>query len=161
MKKTLGAREILTNVKKLKGLETNRQLAEFFGVCPSAVTDWVNRKGNRIPDRRLADACRAHSISWRWLVYGDGAPFEGDIRPDPADGPPDPDFTAITERLKASPQFRRAVKSLIGLDENQVKLVSQLSESLAGGKNEIKAPPREPPYRKWTLGYPILRDKPS
>lgn len=161
MKKSLGAGDILANIKKLKGFETNRQLAEFFGVCPSAVTDWVNRKGDRIPDRRLADVSRVHSISWRWLVYGEGAPFDGDAAPAGNDGPPDPDIAALLARLRASPQFRRAVRHLIGLDDTQMKLVSQLSESLAGRNSEAYPPPREQSYRKWTTCYPLLRDKPT
>lgn len=154
MKKVHDAHDILARLSALKGFRTRRELAEFFGVCPSAVSDWVNRKGNRIPDRRLGEICSKHSMNWHWLAYGEGAPYEvmeghGDLL-----CKPDPDDLLLLERLKSSPRLRRAVKSLLGLGEDQMLLVSRLAESLDRGQS---GPARngEAPYLKWNASYPL------
>lgn len=34
---------ILRAIKDYKGLKTNRDLAEFLGLCPSAISNWIAR----------------------------------------------------------------------------------------------------------------------
>ena len=159
MKKTLPASRILENISQLKGYSTKRELAEFFGVGPSSITDWVNRKGDLIPARRLAEASRRHGLRWQWLAYGEAPPYEEQPVEVRTGVELDPAQLELLRRIKESPAFRRAVDRLIGLEEEQVRLVTRLAESMRPAPIPM---PREDhalsasdtcaeelPYREW------------
>lgn len=130
MKKILGAKAIFSNIKKLKGLTAKKQVAEFFGVGPSAVTDWTNRKGDSIPARRLAYASTRHGIRWQWLAYGEGDPYEEPAPEAKHPLPLAPSEVELLEKIKTSPQFRRAVERLLCLDDEKIKLIAKVAESM-------------------------------
>jgi hypothetical protein len=130
MKRPLGAGRILANIQALKGFTTKRELADFFGVGPSAVTDWTNRKGDRIPERRLADASRAHGLNWEWLAYGEGHPYDRPSVDKTTGVLLDPAELELLARVKSSPLFKKAVHRLLGLPEEQLKILGQLAEAL-------------------------------
>jgi len=166
VKEILGARRILDNVRKLKGYRTNREVAEFFGVGASSITDWVTRKGDRIPARRLMEAARRHELNWSWLAYGEGPP-RGELLVEVRTGVAlEPGEMEVLEKIKASPAFRKAVHGLLGLDDARVRLVARVAESMAS------APPLEPPPRlepdrpaeeravhTWRTGFPLTKTR--
>lgn len=138
MKKQLGAGRILANLLTLKGFTTKRQLAEFFGVGPSAVTDWTNRKGDRIPARRLARACQVHGLRWEWLAYGEGPPYTTQMVDNRTGLDLDPAEVAFIERIKSSPNFKAAVDRLLGLPEEQLRIISLLAAELKASEGNAQ-----------------------
>lgn len=179
MKKPLGAGRILANISALKGFTTKRELADLFGVGPSAVTDWTNRKGDRIPERRLADIARAQGFSWDWLIYGEGSPFAVTARVAATQIELDPSEIELLAKIKGSPAFKKAVQKLVGLPEEEMSLIGSLADSLRtregrrtppatfsphaggearGGVAESKKT-SESPYLKWNSRYPLTTNK--
>lgn len=154
MKRMLGASRILANIAQIKGFTTRRELADFFGVGPSAVTDWVNRKGDRIPEKRLSEACRLHGLRWQWIAYGETPPYE-EVMVDRTSGIElTPREMELIARVKASPQFRGAVDRLLGLGDAEIRLISQVAHSMSGGKSQ-ETDTAGAPYRKWISRYPL------
>lgn len=164
MKQILSAHEILRNVRTLKGFRTGRELAGFFGVGASSITDWVARKGDRIPARRLMEASRRHGLRWQWLAYGEGPPYESE-HVDVATGVAlDPAEVELLGRIKASTAFRKAVDRLLDLDEDQVRLLGQLAESLSSARREppaSKTPsrPARDSVLTWRSGFPLTKPR--
>jgi hypothetical protein len=153
MQQILGATQILKNIGELMGYSTKRQLAEFFGVGPSAVTDWQNRKGDRIPERRLAYVARLHGLRWQWLAYGDGPPYERQHVEQSSGIELAPRELELLGKLKGSALFRRAVERLLGLDDSHIKLICQVAESMGPRKApEPVKTDRNMAYSRWSSG---------
>lgn len=155
MKTMLTASRILENIAQLKGFETKRELADFFGVGPSAVTDWVNRKGDRIPEKRLSEVCRRHGLRWQWVAYGEAPPYEEILVDRNSSIELDPREMELIARVKSSPQFRGAVNRLLGLGEAEICLIAQVAQSMSRSKSE-KQGAEKAPYRKWVSNYPFM-----
>ncbi len=159
MSRLLGASTIYTNVQKLKGYTTKRELAEFFGVGPSSISDWVTRKGNTIPAKRLADACDRHGLRWQWLACGEGPPYEVQTVDEVKKIDLDPGEVELLGKLKCSPHFRRAVEKLLGMDETQIKLLTKLAESMAPPREETVASSKcsDGATLQWNSSLPLTR----
>lgn len=154
MKQLLPADRIFRNVQELMGFTTKRQLAEFFSVGPSSITDWVNRKSNKIPARRLAEASRRHGIRWQWLAYGESPPYEENHVEASTGVSLAPNELALLSKVKTSPAFRAAVEKLLGLDEEQVRLIARVAKSMS---NSADAAPTAQPFRKWRAPLPLTK----
>jgi len=159
MNSLLKADRILRNIQELRGLATKRQLADFFGVGPSSITDWVNRKGNRIPSRRLAEACRRHGLRWQWLAYGESPPYENNLVEKASGVPLGPNEIILLSKVKESPAFRSAVERLLGMDEEQVRLIARLAESMSPTAQKQPQAAQERPYRKWRASLPLTNSR--
>jgi hypothetical protein len=151
----LGAKEILENIQKLNGFTTRRELADFFGVGPSAVTDWVNRKGNLIPTRRLAEVARRYHLRWQWLTYGEGQAYETNYIEESTGVDLAPQELELLAKIKNSIPFKRAVDHLLGLPEEQVVIISRLVQSMSPKPGNTKKEQKEPVYRHWNRGFPL------
>jgi hypothetical protein len=161
MNEILSASRILENVQHLLGLKTKREAAAFFGVGPSAVCDWVRRKGNRIPHSRLAEACRRHNIRWQWLACGEGRPYEESLVETSTGLALGQEEILLLQKLKESPAFKHAVKTLIGLDESELKLLGAVADSMTckeRPRRDKKAEsPRQEPWLEWRSGFPLTK----
>jgi len=60
--------EILDKIKELKGLKTDTDLAEFFGVKPQTISTWRKRK--TIPYDLLIAFCEKEDWPIGWLIAG-------------------------------------------------------------------------------------------
>jgi hypothetical protein len=160
MQEMLKASQIFKNICELMGYSTKRQLAEFFRVGPSAVTDWQNRKGDRIPERRLAQAARQHQLRWQWLAYGEGPPFERQLVEASSGIELAPQELELLTKLKGSTLFRRAVDRLLGLDDSQVKLICQVAESMnvAADKKPVDDD-LQAPFSRWSSGLHLTSSR--
>ncbi len=152
----LSASEILQNIQELKGFKTKKNLAEFFGVRPSAISDWVHRNGNRIPPKHLERAALNHELRWQWLLFGESPPYETECVDTATGVRLAPDELELIERVKNSPSFRRAVDKLLGLDDDKVKLLAKVAESMsaAGPPADAKID-KESPFHRWNSGFPL------
>lgn len=146
MKKQLGAAQILANIAALKGFATKRQLADFFGVGPSAITDWTNRKGDRIPARRLAQACHVHGLRWEWLAYGEEPPYATQAVDNRTGLDLAPSELELLERVKSSANFREAVDKLLGLPEDHLRMIAMLAAELKNSSGPRGVRERTAPY---------------
>jgi len=138
MKRVLGAKEVYSNIQKLKGFTTKRELAEFFCVSPSAISDWVTRNNDTIPAKKIAEASHRHNLRWQWLSYGELPPYEEKIVEKRTGIELDPVEVELLGRIKKSPVFRQAVERMMGLDEHCIKLVASVAESMGEKTREAE-----------------------
>ncbi|PLX46577.1 MAG: hypothetical protein C0609_00155 [Deltaproteobacteria bacterium] len=138
MKRVLGAKEVYSNIQKLKGFRTKRELADFFCVSPSAISDWVNRNKDTIPAKKLAEASHRHNIRWQWLSYGELPPYEEKVIERSTGIELAPSEVELLGKIKGSPAFRQAVERMMGLDEHCIKLVASVAQSM-GERNKETA----------------------
>ncbi|TAL16215.1 hypothetical protein EPN96_10225 [bacterium] len=161
MNEMLAASRILENLRNLLGFKTKREAAGFFGVGPSAICDWVQRKGNKIPPSRLAEAARRHNIRWQWLAYGEGRPYEESLVETSTGVELGREEILLLQKLKESPAFKQAVKTLIGLDEREIKLLGAVADSMTrtGGVRENKKQESsgEEPWLEWRAEFPLTK----
>lgn len=78
MTKHSPAREILQRVKDLYDISTDADLAEFFGITPSALSNWKYR--NTVDYRLLFEKC--YGFNYHFIITGEGekyAPDEDEI----------------------------------------------------------------------------------
>ncbi len=157
MKKTLSASSIIENVKKLNGFKTKREVAEFFGVGPSAVTDWTNRKGDKIPAKRLAEASHCHKLRWQWLAYGEIPPYEDQHIVEQTGLPLTPNELELLEHIKKSKAFKEAVERLGTLGDRELKLISQLASSITTPQSPPQKDTECEPYIRRSTSFPLTR----
>lgn len=160
MKKPLGATQTYDKIQELMGFSTRRELAAFFGVTPSAITDWATRKGNKIPAARLAEAARRHSLRWQWLAYGELPPYEETVVEKLTGVVLGPEETTLLRKIKESPAFRSAVNELLGLDEGQMRLIAKVACSFSGRRGgtlppEDNEPAAKEPFLEYRSGLPL------
>jgi signal transduction histidine kinase len=78
MSKRSSTREILQRIKDLYDISTDAELAEFFGITPSALSNWKYR--NTIDYRLLFEKC--YGFNYHYIITGEGeryAPDEDEI----------------------------------------------------------------------------------
>jgi len=78
MTKHSPAREILQRIKDLYDISTDAELAEFFGITPSALSNWKYR--NTVDYRLLFEKC--YGFNYHYIITGEGdryAPDEDEI----------------------------------------------------------------------------------
>ncbi|MCS6807439.1 MAG: response regulator [Bacteroidota bacterium] len=78
MTKHSSAREILQRIKDLYDISTDAELAEFFGITPSALSNWKYR--NTVDYRLLFEKC--YGFNYHYIITGEGekyAPDEDEI----------------------------------------------------------------------------------
>ena len=78
MPKHSSAREILQRIKDLYDISTDAELAEFFGITPSALSNWKYR--NTVDYRLLFEKC--YGFNYHYIITGEGeryAPDEDEI----------------------------------------------------------------------------------
>ena len=121
MRTMLCASDILENVRALRGFTTNRELADFFGVGPSSITDWVKRKGDAIPAKRLAEVSRRYSIRWQWLAYGEAPPYEATYVDSLSGIEVDPGLR-VHEAAVVARSLRRRIEEISGVDHADIHL---------------------------------------
>ena len=99
---------------------------------------------------------RGITLRWQWLAYGEAPPYEEQPVEVRTGVELDPAQLELLQRIKESPAFRRAVDRLIGLEEEQVRLVTRVAESMrpTSTPDDQSTPPpaqstEELPYREW------------
>ncbi len=106
MTKHSPAREILQRVKDLYDISTDADLAEFFGITPSALSNWKYR--NTVDYRLLFEKC--YGFNYHFIITGEGEKYA-------------PDEDEILEIQRGNKDLRSLVLEDTGITQKKILII--------------------------------------
>lgn len=132
MSASLNVGEVLDRVKQVAGVQTDADLARFFGKFKTAASNWRSR--GTVPLNEIVELAETHNVSLDWIltgrggkeVMGAGELATTEAAPEPYAAPGE-NFNARLARLRQISEWLQEIEREDGLQSVEVSVIMEMA----------------------------------